>query len=79
MYKKSRSVVTVRPIFAKMVSKDAEDLKVKSQGAARSKNFARRNGREICRGGGAFLAPPPVGLGLICLFRIEDMLLTKKR
>ena len=49
---KSCSVVTVRPIFVKMVSKDARDLKVKSQQAARSENFVRRSGRGKCRGGG---------------------------
>ena len=34
MYEKSRSVVTVRPIFSKMVLNDARDLKVKSQPTA---------------------------------------------
>ena len=62
MYKKSRSVVTVRPIFAKMVLNDARDFKVKSRRTARSKNFARRNNHEICRGGGAFWPPGILGL-----------------
>ena len=63
MYKKSRSVVTVCPIFAKTVSKDAQDLKVKSRRATRWKNFARRHGREI-RQGGSTWPPPPVNIGL---------------
>ena len=53
----------VCPIFAKMVLKDAQDFKVKSQRVARSKNFARSNGRGKCRGGGWF-NPPPAFLGL---------------
>ena len=49
-----------------MVLKDAQDLKVKSQRVARSKNIARRNGREKCQGG-AIMAPPPALLGLTML------------
>ena len=51
MYEKLRSVVTVRPIFSKMVLHETRDLKVKSQWTVRSKNFAQRHNREICRGG----------------------------
>ena len=75
---KSCSVVTVRPIFAKMVSKDARDLKVKSQQAARSENFVRRSGRGKCRGGGHD-GPPPVWLGLrILLTRYMPQELTEQ-
>ena len=62
MYKRPCSIITVFLIFAKMVSKDAQDLKVKSQRAARSKKIARRNGREQSRGGGGgHYGPPPPG------------------
>ena len=61
---KGRGFGTVCPGATNLVSKVARDLKVKSQRAARSKNFARQNGREIVEGRGGDYAPPPGNLGL---------------
>ena len=53
-----RNSETVRPIFSKIVSKVAQDLKEKShQSAVRGKKILR-NYREKC-GGGGLLGPPP--------------------
>ena len=56
---------TVYPVVMKMVSKCAQDLKEKSHQVLAKKNFALRNYREKCRGGGAESAPPP------SLFRVK--------
>ena len=45
--KKWRSVVMVCPIFLKMVSKVAQDLKVKCQRVTRAKKFVWQNGGKI--------------------------------
>ena len=58
IFLKGRGFGTVCPGVTNLVSKVARDLKVKSQRAARSKNFARRNGRGIRRGGGPLWPPP---------------------
>ena len=62
-HKRSRDSVTVLPIFVNLVSKDAQDLKEKSQEVAwrETQRFEFRG--ENCRGG-AMMAPPPVFLGL---------------
>ena len=57
VYKKSRSVVTVRPTFTKMVSKDAEDLKVNSERRGQKILHGRMDAKFVRVGGGP-------GLGL---------------
>ena len=58
-----RNSETVRPIFSKIVSKVAQDLKEKSHQSAVRWGKIWRNYREKCGGGGPF-RPPPVFLGL---------------
>ena len=58
-----RNSGTVRPIFSKIVSKVAQDLKEKSHESAARKQIFPQNCRAKCRGGGGF-RPPPVLLGL---------------
>ena len=61
-YKMSRDLATDGPIFANLVSKDAQDLKEKSHEKAWSVAVARQS-RISCRGG-VKLTPPPVKIGL---------------
>ena len=63
-HKRSRDSVTVGPIFLNLVSKDAQDLKEKSQEVEWRKMRRFEFNSENCREGGHH-APPPVFLGLI--------------
>ena len=57
-YKTSRDLATVSPIFANLVSKDAQDLKEKSHEKA-----CREAVVDFVQGG-VKLTPPPVKIGL---------------
>ena len=59
-----RNSETVRPIFSKIVSKVAQDLKEKSHQSAVRGEKIWRNYREKCGGGGPFRPPPS-------LFRVK--------
>ena len=63
IFLKGRGLKTASAGVTNLVSKVAQDLKVKSQRTARSKNFARRTYSAKCRGGGHY-GPPPALLGL---------------
>ena len=65
MYKKLRNFRTIPPGVTNLVSKCAGNLKEKSHKVSRRELCALQSNRAKCRGGGgAFLAPPPVFLGL---------------
>jgi len=58
-----RNMATVRPIFSKIVSKVAQDLKEKSPESAVREKKIWQNYREKCGGGGLFSPPPgPIGV-----------------
>ena len=59
-----RSVLTLGPIFTKMVLNWAQGLKEKSQEVSVRKNINQRRYNKKCRGGGADSAPPAL-LGLL--------------
>ena len=50
--KRTRDFVMVGPIFKKILSKDAQDLKEKSDKISVQDFLALKNYREKCRGGG---------------------------
>ena len=64
-YKTSRDLATDGPIFANLVSKDAQDLKEKSHEKA-CRDLRRSRGSRGFRagGGGQIDPPPPVKIGL---------------
>ena len=57
-------VITLGPIFIKMVLNRAQDLKEKSQEVSARKNNNRQRYNKKCRRGGGFRPPPPALLGL---------------
>ena len=57
-YKTSRDLATDGPIFANLVSKDAQDLKEKSNEKA-CRDLRRSRGSSGFRAGGVKLTPPP--------------------
>ena len=54
-----RNFGTVRPIFSKIASKVAQDLKEKSQESSRREKQIPQNYRAKCRGGADSASPPP--------------------
>ena len=69
-YKTSRDLATDCPIFANLVSKDAQDLKEKSHENA-CRDLRRSRGSRGFRAGGVKLTPPPpVKIGLKVLVRV---------
>ena len=58
-----RRVITLGPIFIKMVLNRAQGLKEKSQEVSARKNNNRQRYNKKCRRGGGF-RPPPALLGL---------------
>ena len=58
-----RRVITLGPIFIKMVLNRAQGLKEKSQEVSARKNNNRQRYNKKCRRGGRIL-PPPALLGL---------------
>ena len=64
IFLKGRGLKTASAGATNLVSKVAQDLKVKSQRTARSKNFARRTYSAKCRGGGHYGPTPPALYGL---------------
>ena len=62
-YKKSRDLATDGPIFANLVSKDAQDLKEKSHKKSCRDQRRSRHSRGF-RAGGGQIDPPPVKIGL---------------
>ena len=63
-YKTLRDLATDGPIFANLVSKDAQDLKEKSHEKA-CRDLRRSRGSRGFRAGGGQIDPPPVKIGLI--------------
>ena len=63
-YKTSPDLATDGPIFANLVSKDAQDLKEKSREKA-CRDLRRSRGSHRFRAGGGEIPPPPVKIGLI--------------
>ena len=59
----TKRCVTSRPIFANLVSKDAEDLKEKTDGKL-CRNLRRSRGSRRFRTGGGGGGGPPVKIGL---------------
>ena len=66
-YITSRDLATDGPIFANLVSKDAQDLKEKSHEKACRDLRRSRGSRGFRAGGGQIDPPPPVKIGLNCL------------
>ena len=62
-YKTSRDLATDGPIFANLVSKDAQDLKEKSHEKA-CRDLRRSRGSRGFHAGGGQIDPPPVKIGL---------------
>ena len=62
-YKTSRDLATDGPIFANLVSKDAQDLKEKSNEKT-CRELLRSRGSRGFRAGGGQIDPPPVKIGL---------------
>ena len=73
-YKTSRDLATDGPIFANLVSKDAQDLKEKShEKACRDLRRVARQSRISCRGGQIDPPPPPpVKIGLSHLRKTRE-------
>ena len=61
--KRPRDLATDGPIFANLVSKDAQDLKEKSHEKA-CRDLRRSRGSRGFRAGGGGQPPPPVKIGL---------------
>ena len=82
-----RRVITLGPIFIKMVLNQAQGLKKKSQEVSARKNNNRQRYNKKCRRGGGGFRPRPALLGLntnfpfqLCAFHLglfEDRLLIK--
>ena len=69
-----RRVITLGPIFIKMVLNRAQGLKEKSQEVSARKNNNRQRYNKKCRRGGADSAPPPALLGLSLQFSTRKVL-----
>ena len=54
-----RRVITLGPIFIKMILNQAQGLKKKSQEVSTRKNNNRQRYNKKCRGGGRIPPPPP--------------------